>query len=101
MFDLDARFSVPTHGLLAAARADAVKVGRGTARAAIAAALRPRLDGGEHAAMLGMVGAERAASAVIAANAGWPVGVLRVFAEPTRGRLRPLTADTVDDGIIC
>jgi hypothetical protein len=48
----------------------AVKVGRGTARAAIAAALRPRLDGGERAAMLGMVGAERAASAVIAANAG-------------------------------
>jgi hypothetical protein len=102
LFDLDARFSVPTRGLRAAARADAVKVGRREARAAIAAASRPRLDGGERAAMLGMVGAERSPSAVIAASAGWARGNAEggssAYSRIPPGMDPALTADTVDDG---
>jgi hypothetical protein len=57
LFDLEARFFVPTRGLLLAWCRDAVKAGRCAAGAACAGASRPRLDGGEHEARLGRVGA--------------------------------------------
>jgi hypothetical protein len=48
LFDLKARFFVPTRALLTAARAGAVKVGRRTNLSACAALARPYLDGSEH-----------------------------------------------------
>src|ERR671935_316025 len=57
LFDLEARFFVPTHGWSWASCRDAVKAGRRAVRAADATACRPRLDGVEHGATLGWVGA--------------------------------------------
>ena len=54
---LEARFSVPTRALPAAARAGAVKDGRRAALDAGTAVARPRLDGSEHDAKLEAVGA--------------------------------------------
>src|ERR1041385_6546950 len=55
LFDLEARFFVPTHGLPSASWRDAVKAGRRAAGAARTDACRPRLDGVEHEARLGCV----------------------------------------------
>src|SRR5882724_4063435 len=55
-FDLEARFFVPTQGSPPAARADVVKDGRRAGGAAASCVARPRLDGGEHGATLGLVG---------------------------------------------
>ena len=57
LFDLEARFFVPTHAVASASCRDAVKAGRRIAGAADKAVSRPRLDGVEHEAMLGAVGA--------------------------------------------
>jgi len=50
LFDLKARFFVPTHDLPMASCRDAVKAGRYAAGAACAGVSRPRLDGVEHEA---------------------------------------------------
>jgi hypothetical protein len=57
LFDLEARFFVPTHYLPMASCRDAVKAGRCAAGAAAVALVRPRLDGGEHEATLASIGA--------------------------------------------
>ncbi|WP_247450571.1 hypothetical protein, partial [Bradyrhizobium sp. 180] len=56
LFDLKARFFVPTRGSLAPSRAGAVKVGRRASLAACSAVARPHLDGFEHDGMLGAIG---------------------------------------------
>ncbi|HYM99051.1 MAG TPA: hypothetical protein VET25_04865 [Aestuariivirgaceae bacterium] len=56
LFDLKARFFVPTRASLAPARAGAVKVGRRTNVAACSALARPHLDGFEHDGTLGAAG---------------------------------------------
>jgi hypothetical protein len=56
LFDLKARFSVPTRDSLTSARAGAVKVGRRTNPAACSAFARPHLDSFEHDGTLGAVG---------------------------------------------
>src|SRR5204863_9261151 len=57
LFDLRARFFVPTHGAPSASGRDAVKAGRRAGRAAGGGASGPRLDGVEHEAKLAGVGA--------------------------------------------
>ena len=57
LFDLEARFFVPTHGSPLASCRDAVKAGRRAGRGAGTAVSRPRLDGGAHEARLSRVGA--------------------------------------------
>jgi hypothetical protein len=57
LFDLEARFFVPTRGIASASCRDAVKAGRRIAGAASEGAGRPGLDGVEHEAMLGALGA--------------------------------------------
>lgn len=54
---LAARFFVPTHASKSASRAAAVEVGRRADLDAHAAAARPRLEGCEHEARIGGVGA--------------------------------------------
>ena len=56
LFDLKARFFVPTRALLTAARAGAVKVGRRTNLSACSALARPYLDGPEHDGTLDAIG---------------------------------------------
>jgi PAS domain S-box-containing protein len=56
LFDLKARFFVPTRALLTAARAGAVKVGRRTNLSACSALARPYLDGSEHDGTLDAMG---------------------------------------------
>jgi hypothetical protein len=56
LFDLKARFFVPTRSSLAAARAGAVKVGRRTNLSACSALARPCLDGLEHDGTLDAIG---------------------------------------------
>ena len=56
LFDLKARFFVPTHDSLTPSRAGAVKVGRRTNLAACSALARPYLDSSEHDGTLGAVG---------------------------------------------
>jgi hypothetical protein len=56
LFDLKARFFVPTRALLTAARAGAVKVGRRTNLSACSALARPYLDGSEHDGTLDAIG---------------------------------------------
>src|SRR5215813_440130 len=52
LFDLGARFFVPTRAAAGTPRAAAVKAGRRGASAALSAVARPRLDGGEHGVRL-------------------------------------------------
>ena len=56
LFDLEARFFVPTRALPMSPRAEAVKVGRRTNLTACPAVARPHLDGFEHDGTLGAVG---------------------------------------------
>ena len=56
LFDLEARFFVPTRTSLTPARAEAVKVGRRTNLTACPAVARPHLDSFEHDGTLGAVG---------------------------------------------
>jgi hypothetical protein len=56
LFDLNARFFVPTRASLTPARAGAVKVGRCTNLAAGSAFARPHLDSFEHDGTLGAIG---------------------------------------------
>jgi len=56
LFDLEARFLVPTRASLTSARAGAVKVRRRTNLAACATLARPHLDGFEHDGTLDAVG---------------------------------------------
>jgi hypothetical protein len=56
LFDLKARFFIPTRALLTPARAGAVKVGRRANLATCIALARPHLDGFEHDGPLGVVG---------------------------------------------
>jgi hypothetical protein len=56
LFDLKARFFVPTRALLTSARAGAVKVGRRTNFAACSAVAWPHLDSSEHDGTLGAIG---------------------------------------------
>jgi hypothetical protein len=56
LFDLKARFFVPTRASLMSARAGAVKVGRRTNLAACSAVTRPHLDSSEHDGTLGAIG---------------------------------------------
>jgi hypothetical protein len=57
LFDLEARFFVPTHRVLDARRAqEAVKAGRRSASASRSVVSRPRLDSLEHGGTLAMVG---------------------------------------------
>jgi hypothetical protein len=62
LFDLGARFFVPTRAAAGTTRADAVKAGRRGVSAAPSAVARPRLDGGEHGVTLRAVGALRISS---------------------------------------
>jgi hypothetical protein len=57
LFDLRARFFVPTHAVPLAPCRDAVKAGCRDGGAADAGVSKPRLDGGEHGAILARVGA--------------------------------------------
>jgi len=56
LFDLKARFFIPTRASLTPARAGAVKVGRRTNLAACSAFARPHLDSFEHDGTLGAIG---------------------------------------------
>ena len=56
LFDLKARFFVPTRPSLIAARAGAVKVGRRANLSACSALARPYLDGSEHDGTLDAIG---------------------------------------------
>src|SRR5258707_14367344 len=56
LFDLRARFFVPTHGSLTSSRAGAVKVGRRANFVACSELARPYLDGFEHDGTLGAIG---------------------------------------------
>ena len=56
LFDLKARFFVPTRGSLTSSRAAAVKVGRHASFAACSELARPYLDSFEHDGTLGAVG---------------------------------------------
>ena len=56
LFDLEARFFVPTRTSLTPARAEAVKVGRRTNLTACPVVARPHLDSFEHDGTLGAVG---------------------------------------------
>jgi hypothetical protein len=56
LFDLKARFFVPTRTSLTSARAGAVKVGRRANLAACSTLARPHLDSSEHDGPLGAVG---------------------------------------------
>ena len=56
VFDLKARFFVPTHGSLTSSRAGAVKVGRRANFAACSELARPYLDSFEHDGTLGAIG---------------------------------------------
>jgi hypothetical protein len=56
LFDLKARFFVPTHGSLTSSRAGAVKVGRRANFAACSELARPYLDSFEHDGTLGAIG---------------------------------------------
>jgi hypothetical protein len=56
LFDLKARFFVPTRTSLAPSRAEAVKVGRHTNLATSSAVARPHLDSFEHDGSLGAIG---------------------------------------------
>ena len=58
LFDLKARFFVPTRPSLTAARAGAVKVGRRTNLSACSALARPCLDGLEHDGTLDAIGTD-------------------------------------------
>src|ERR1700730_18869428 len=56
LFDLEARFFVPTRGSLTSSRAGAVKVGRRANLAACSELARPYLDSFEHDGTLGAIG---------------------------------------------
>ena len=56
LFDLKARFFVPTRGSLTSSRAGAVKVGRRANLAAYSELARPYLDSSEHDGTLGAIG---------------------------------------------
>jgi hypothetical protein len=56
LFDLKARFFVPTRGSLTSSRAGAVKVGRRVNLAACSELARPYLDSFEHDGTLGAIG---------------------------------------------
>jgi len=56
LFDLKARFFVPTRGPLTSSRAGAVKVGRRAKLAACSELARPYLDSFEHDGTLGAIG---------------------------------------------
>jgi len=56
LFDLQARFFVPTRGSLTSSRAGAVKVGRRANLAACSELARPYLDSFEHDGTLGAIG---------------------------------------------
>ena len=56
LFDLKARFFVPTRGSLTSSRAGAVKVGRRADLAACSELTRPYLDSSEHDGTLGAIG---------------------------------------------
>jgi len=56
LFDLKARFFVPTRGSLTSSRAEAVKVGRRANPAACSELARPYLDSFEHDGTLGAIG---------------------------------------------
>ncbi len=56
LFDLKARFFVPTRGSLTSSRAGAVKVGRRAELAACSGLARPYLDSSEHDGTLGAIG---------------------------------------------
>jgi hypothetical protein len=56
LFDLKARFFVPTRGSLTSSRAEAVKVGRHANLAACSELTRPYLDSSEHDGTLGAIG---------------------------------------------
>jgi hypothetical protein len=56
LFDLEARFFVPTRASLTPTRAEAVKVGRRTNLTACSAFARPHLDSFEHDGTLGAIG---------------------------------------------
>ena len=56
LFDLEARFFVPTHTCWTPARTGAVKAGRRSASASRSVVSRPRLDSPEHGGTLAMVG---------------------------------------------
>ena len=56
LFDLKARFFVPTRGSLRSSRAGAVKVGRRAKLAACSELARPYLDSFEHDGTLGAIG---------------------------------------------
>src|SRR5258708_34587196 len=56
LFDLGARFFVPTHGSLTSSRAGAAKVGRRANFVACSDLARPYLDGFEHDGTLGAIG---------------------------------------------
>ena len=56
LFDLKARFFVPTRGSLTSSRAGAVKVGRRANLAACSELARPHLDSFEHDGTLGAIG---------------------------------------------
>jgi hypothetical protein len=56
LFDLKARFFVPTRGSLTSSRAGAVKVGRRAKLAACSELARPYLDSFEHDGTLGAIG---------------------------------------------
>jgi hypothetical protein len=56
LFDLKARFFVPTRGSLTSSRAGAVKVGRRANLAACSELARPYLDSFEHDGTLGAIG---------------------------------------------
>src|SRR5215813_1615496 len=62
LFDLGARFFVPTRAVAGTPRTAAVKAGRRGASAALSAVARPRLDGGEHGVRLRAVGTLRISS---------------------------------------
>src|SRR6202011_3564233 len=59
LFDLKARFFVPTRGPLTSSRAGAVKVGRRVNLAACSELARPYLDSFEHDGTLGAIGDQR------------------------------------------
>src|SRR6266702_1377996 len=56
LFDLKARFFVPTRSSLTSSRAGAVKVGRRANLAACSELARPYLDSSEHDGTLGAIG---------------------------------------------
>src|SRR5215475_14920223 len=64
LFDLGARFFVPTRAAAGTPRAAAVKAGRRGVSAALSAVARPRLDGGEHGVRLRAVGTKTSPGAM-------------------------------------